>query len=844
MKKYITIIMILLSYFTYSQTELKGMIMIEENNEIIGIEGINVYWSNTQIGTSTNKKGWFTIPYKKEYTKLVISYLGFKTDTLNIISNKEFHHLLKEDSSLDEITITKRKKSSGINNSKIGNLIEMDSGELLKAACCNLSESFETNPSIDVNFSDAVTGTKQIKMLGLTSPYLLITQGNIPSIRGASQAFGLTYTPGTWINSIQITKGTGSVVNGYESISGQINTELKNPKEDDKLFVNLYGAKNGRLEANVHFTQDVSKNWHTGLYVHGNSRNTKNDENNDNFLDLPLGNQINLLNAWHYHNDETGWESTINFKLLKDEKQSGEIDFDKNQHLNTTTKYGATIETERFETSVKAGKVFKNATFKSIGFQSAFSTHNQNSLYGTRNYDIKHNSFYLNSIYQSIIGSTQNNFKTGISFTYDDYVENALNTDFNRIEKSIGTYFEYFYDSLDKLSFVAGLRADYNNIMDFFITPRLHLKYNATDKLTFRASAGSGRRTSTIFSENQKVFASSRNVFGLSTNNSLYGLDPEKAWNYGVSGLFKFKIAGKEGDISADFFRTDFQNQVVVDYENPQEVSFYNLDGQSFANSFQLSVNQEFLDYLDLRLAYKYFDVQTQYNSGLKAKPFQPKNRFFANLSYKIKSKEEGNKSYWMFDTTYNLIGKQRIPFTGTNPLQYQMLEKSPQYSLLSAQITKTFKNNMEFYIGGENLTNYKQKNPIIASDDPFGNYFDSGMIYAPIHGANYYAGFRMKFSSLKKEKLMEYKFNVAGVCEMCKERIEKACLNTKGVKLANWNVETKLLIVVVNKNETSINSVKENIAKVGHDTDTIKATQEVYDKLHHCCKYRDIEGH
>lgn len=745
MIKYIySIIMGIVFISSYAQSnELKGTIMIKENNKNTSIEGINVYWENTKIGTSTNRKGIFTIPYKKQYKKLIISYLGFTTDTITITSNRTIHHVLVEDFTLKEVTLKARKKTSGLDNSKIANVIQINSGELLKAACCNLSESFETNPSIDVNFSDAVTGTKQIKMLGLTSPYLLITQGNIPSIRGASQAFGLTYTPGTWINSIQITKGTGSVVNGYESISGQINTELRNPEEDDKFFVNLYGAKNGRMEANVHVTQKVSKKWQTGLYIHGNTRNTKKDENEDGFLDVALGNQLNVLNAWRFHDDNSGWESTINFKLLTDNKQSGEVDFNKDIHKNTTIKYGSTIETERFETSIKVGKVYKDTPYKSIGFQAAYSNHNQTSFYGIRNYDIKQTSFYFNSILQSILSNTYHKFKTGVSMTYDDFDENILTNSFKRDEKGVGAYFEYSYNEDKKLSLVAGLRADYNSIIKFFLTPRLHIKYDATDKLIFRTSVGSGTRVSTIFSENQKLFASSRAIMLPSSSNNIYGLNPEKAWNYGASAMYKYTLLDKKGDITIDYFITDFQEQVVVDYEAPQEVKFYNLNGKSYAKSFQLSVNQEIVDRLDLRLAYKYFDVKTQYNSGLKEKPFQPKERFFANLSYKIKSTD--TKSYWMFDITYNAIGSQRIPFTQSNPLRYQLPEKSESYSLVNAQITKTFKNNLEFYIGGENLTNYKQNNPIIASDDPFGSYFDSSMIYAPIHGANYYAGFRYK---------------------------------------------------------------------------------------------------
>ncbi len=619
----------------------------------------------------------------------------------------------------------------------------MNSAELLKAACCNLSESFETNPAIDVNFNDALTGTKQIQMLGLTSPYLLITQENIPMVRGASQAYGLTFTPGTWVESIQITKGAGSVVNGYESISGQINTELVKPLTDNTVFINGYANQNGRLELNTHLNHVLSDTWSSGLYIHGNRRDQKEDGNGDGFLDAPLADQINVLNRWQYQNLETGWVSFINFRFLNDEKQVGQVDFDPNLDKFTTDAWGSEIDTRRFDTSIKLGYVFPELPFQSFGFQASYSIHKQDSYYGFRRYDIDHESVYSNLIFNSIIGDTRNKFKTGVTFAYDGYAELVNNQNFARQDASAGAFFEYSYENLEKLSLTAGLRVDTHNRLGTFITPRFHIRYTPWEMGSLRGSFGRGRRAANIFAENQQLFASSRSIQILDTEGSIYGLDPEDAWNYGLSFLQGFTFLDRPGNITLDFYKTDFINQVVVDWENPRAISFYNLEGKSYANSFQLEVNHQILKNLELRTAYKYYDVTTDYRSGSLQKPLQAQHRFFANLGYETEIGDKG--SQWRFDYTLHTLGKQRLPNTEVNPPQYRLGEYSDPYSLMNSQVTKVFSEKFEIYVGGENLTNFKQPNPVLGVDDPFGANFDTGIVYAPIMGRMFYAGFRYK---------------------------------------------------------------------------------------------------
>ena len=739
-------LILLLPFLISSQGKIEGMVMeVDSQNQQIPLLGANVFWLNTTIGTITSEDGMFTLPYEPSYKKLVISFVGYKTDTLTVDSPKMIHHLLKASEDLGEVTLSARKKSSATSFLTSQNISTISSKELLKAACCNLSESFETNPSIDVNFTDAISGTKQIKMLGLTSPYILIATENIPSIRGASQAYGLSFIPGTWVESIQITKGAGSVVNGFESIAGQINTELVKPTTDNRIFVNAFGSLNGRTELNTHYNTTLSDKWSTGLYVHANNRSQKFDRNNDSFLDMPLSKQLNIMNRWQYSNLQKGLISFLNVRYLTDEKQAGQLDFDPQTDRLSTTVWGSKIATKRFEVSSKFGYVNPEIPYQSLGLQISYSDHDQASYFGLNQYDIRHKSLYSNLVYNSIISDSRHKIKTGLNATYDDYNERVGMDFYDRNERSIGGFFEYSFDNLEALNLTAGIRLDHHNLLGTFVTPRLHARYTPWEKSAFRISFGRGKRAANIFAENQKLFATSRTINIQSTAGNIYGLEPEIAWNYGVSFLQGFTLFDRKADLTLDFYRTDFQNQVVVDYENPYEVNFYNLEGSSFANSFQVEFSVNILDRMDFKTAYKFYDVKTQYKSGKLNKPLTSQHRVFANLSFETAKTEK--QGIWKFDTTFNWFGKQRFSSTSTSPEAFQLPTYSPTISTLNAQVTKVFSDAFELYVGAENITNVTQENPILSSENPFGSNFDTTFVYGPIFGANYYAGLRYKIN-------------------------------------------------------------------------------------------------
>jgi outer membrane receptor for ferrienterochelin and colicin len=745
MYKKIAVLLLFISSSLFAQnSEIKGTILDEDN---IPLMGANVFWQGTSIGTTSDENGKFTLKTSPDTKNLLVSYIGFKTQKIEVTSSTSLQIKLVALTTLNEVTVSKTVKSTRNSYTSSINLQTMGQKELLKAACCNLSESFSTNPSIDVNFSDAVTGNRQIKMLGLTSPYILIAEENIPSVRGASQAYGLSFVPGTWVESIQVTKGAGSVINGYESISGQINYEILKPVNDIPFFLNAYGSMEGRYELNTHFNQKYSDKLSSTLFIHGNTRNSKNDMNDDGFLDGPIGKQVNFLNRWQYNDAEKGIVSFLNVRYMKDDKQSGQVSFNPDIDKFTTNAWGSEINTEKIEISNKTGYVFPDMPYQSIGFQNSFQSHKQDSYFGFNQYNIHQKSYYSNLLFNSIISNTKNKFTTGVNFTYDAYDEYvALNfsKDFSRIDNSVGAFFEYTFDNLDDFSLVAGARVDNHNRLGTFITPRLHIRYNPWRDAVVRASVGRGKRAANIFAENQNLFASSRSFSILNTDGKLYGLNPEIAWNYGLSFSQSFKIFGKDSEIALDYYVTDFQNQAVVDLDySPQQVVFSNLDGKSFANSFQAEFSIEPVKHLNIKSAYKYYDVQTQFATGQLQRALQAKHRFFTNVAFETHIKDKGQQ--WKFDVTYNWLGKQRLPNTSSNLTQYRLDEYAPSFAVVNAQITRTFSSVFEVYVGGENIGNYRQDNAIVSADNPFGGYFDSSMIYGPVFGQMYYAGLRFK---------------------------------------------------------------------------------------------------
>ncbi len=731
----IILFLIFIAHSLAAQHTMGKVFGINDKGANEALPGANVYWQNTMIGSTTDANGMFQIPNPDSVpAKLIVSLVGYVSDTLLVkVSNQmDLKIILKNSITLKEINVEAKQNSTLYSSFNPINTEIISGKELLKAACCNLSESFSTNASVDVAFTDAVSGAKKIQMLGLDGVYTQLLSENIPIMRGLSAGYGINYIPGTWIDNILVTKGTGSVVNGYESISGQINLEFLKPQEQKKrFFINIYGNEKGRAEANIHFAKKLNDKWSTMLFVHANDLSVKQDMNKDGFLDMPLIRQYNVFNRWNYHSGKR-LEAQLGIKALYETRQGGQTNFNYSSDYGTTKSYGIGINTKQVEYFSKTGILFPATPYKSIGIQTSGKWQQQEMYFGLRKYKGEQKNFYANVIYASIINNTNHKYKIGASYLWDDYNEKYNDSAFVRTESVPGVFAEYTYTYLEKFSLVAGVREDYHNLYGMQFTPRLHLRWNATKSTTLRMSGGRGFRTSNIFIENQSVFASSRKVIVQEK------FKPEIAWNYGFSANQKFKLFGNEAFINVDFFRTDFQNQIIVDLDqNVNKVVFYNLKGQSYSNSLQVDFGFEPIKEFAIKLAYKWYDVKTTYNYELLDKPYVPKHRVMLNLSYST------YKEIWKFDFTINWLAESRIPSTVLSPVEYQLSTHSKSYFLLQAQITKKFR-KFDLYLGCENILNYTQSNPIVASENPFGTNFDASMIYAPIDGRITYLGIRL----------------------------------------------------------------------------------------------------
>ncbi|TXC76067.1 TonB-dependent receptor plug domain-containing protein [Luteibaculum oceani] len=733
-----------------AQNVIKGKVTDEQKQPL---PGASVLWLDTQVGTITDADGNFEIERPQNGSKLVFSYTGFQTDTIEASYNLSVR--LKAGKALEEVEIVKRQKTTRIKRMDALKVEQIGVKELLKAACCNLSESFETSPSVDVSFTDAVTGTRQIQMLGLAGPYSQITRENMPSVRGLNAVTGLTYIPGPWLESIQLNKGAGSVVNGFESVTGQINYELQKPLDTDPLFVNMYFNQGGRKEINLHGTTALSDKLATAILVHGKSNQRENDRNGDSFLDMPKGDNLIVLNRY-FLMGTNGWRYQLGGKYTSISTQGGQI-VDPERNAN----FSFTDETRRFEAFAKAGKTY-DLPWKSLGIQLSGVLHTQDIYAGypelirtaviepkyrinsmVKDYRGVQNSLYGNFIYQSIIGNTNNQIKTGASIQVDDIVETVNVNEYLRREIVPGAYFELNKTWSEKFKTVSGLRIDHHNNYGAFITPRFHGWWSPNEKNVLRFSGGRGLRTANVFMENIGQWVATRSfVISATEANNPYGLNPEIAWNYGFNYTKYVEIRGKELQLALDFYRTDFENQVVVDRDTDDRmVSIYNLDGKSFANSLQFQVDYELVERLDARVAYRWYDVQTTYGDELLRQPFLAPHRAFINLAYETENR-------WFFDATVNWQGEKRLaPFADRGE------DYSPSFFTLNAQIRKVWKNNIDIYLGAENLLNFQQENPIgtVAIDPRSGTSnqpnMDAASVWGPIFGRNIYLGFRYRIN-------------------------------------------------------------------------------------------------
>lgn len=726
--------------------ELRGLVRSTDGDgPLAPVAGANVFWLGTTIGTITDAGGAFVIRRVTGHNRLAVRHAAFLADTLLVTDESALDViLLPSEREVEEVSILGQRTTTTIDYLSPESKIRMGEQELAKAACCNLSESFETNPSIDVTFTDAITGTRQIEMLGLSGIYAQTTLENLPYIRGLTSNVGLTFIPGSWIEAINVSKGIGSVVNGYESITGQIDVDLRKPEneEEPRLLANAFGNQDARLEGNLGFRQPLGEHWSSMTLLHASSQRTEVDENGDGFLDVPRFSGVNLAQRFNFSSHEN-WEGQVAVQYVGDRREGGTRQLSEPPQADQAFIY--TNRGEFVRVSGKTGYVFPDDRTKSFGLQWSLGRYRNNSVYGPRVYDATEKTGYVNLIYQSDFGDPVHRYRTGLSYLYDAYDERFDLQDFERIERVPGAFFEYTLSPSEAWTVVGGLRADHHNAYGTFLSPRLHVRYSPDEDWVFRAVAGRGSRTANIFAENATVFASTRSVSIIPTNNYGYGLDQESAWNLGFNATRYFMIDYRPATIAVDVHRTIFERQVVADLDSyPGEVRFYAVEGGSSATSAQIELNMQALEGLETRLAYRFLDVRQTLNGVRLQKPLSAQHRALVNLAYALEGDEEGNRRTG-FDLTVQWFGPKRIPNTSTNPPEFRARQWSPSFATVNAQVSMMFAAGLEVYLGAENLFNFRQNDPIIDPANPTSPYFDASLVWGPIAGRMVYAGVRYR---------------------------------------------------------------------------------------------------
>ncbi len=742
MKTYYLIIFSFCCITNIVNAQIKGLIQGADGSQKKPIYGAKIKLLQAKTGTVSREDGTFELVLPKELPDtLVISAFGYNQDTL-IVSKKDrftaLNILLYSDKLLPEILIEFRKNGHSISRLKTLHVEELTAIELRKAACCNLSESFETNASVDVNITDAVSGAKKIQMMGLDGVYTQIQMENIPYLRGLESAFGLSSLSGTWIESIQITKGTGNVVNGYESMAGLVNLELKKPDEMEKIYLNVYQNIFGRSEFNFNKGIILNPKWSTGFLGHVSSTYGNIDRNKDAFRDLPTGDNTAFMNRWAYKGKKMEAQFGINF--YRDRKVGGQTSFFRNEENQVDTiNYGVLINSKHIDVYGKTG-FFGKRPMQSLGIVYNIKHQEIDGFFGLKTFSGLEKRGYINVIYDDIIGTSDHTIKIGTSFVAIDISQKADTLSQKRMELVPGIFAEYTYTGR-RLTGVFGSRYDYHSIFGGQFSPRVHLKYLLSEMTDLRFTAGKGWRVPNFIIDNVSLLASSKKWIAPSETK------PEISWNIGGSLVHEMKIFERKATISLDFYHTRFENQLIIDRdETVNTVVFSNLKNSSFSNSFQTEFSFSPIKNLDIRLAYKFLDVQAKYGNEMRQQVMIPRHRGFVNLAYRSRNKR------WEYDFTCSIFSPSRLPIQRdmTNDTLLISDMKSRMYPMMNAQITHIYK-KFDFYIGGENLTNFRQRDPIIDASNPFGSKFDATNICGPLTGVNIYVGIRYAIAKTKK---------------------------------------------------------------------------------------------
>ncbi len=719
-----------------SFAQLHGFVRGVNVSDTVALNGAKIKLLHAKKATFSDSEGKFELYLGKRFpdTLLILS-AGYRPDTILLSEKDRFGAIsivLFSDQLQPEVLV-ERKAGNGTMKISIAQVERISNSELRRAACCNLSESFETNASVDVNLTDAVSGARKIQLLGLDGVYTQFQLENVPFLRGLETAFGMQSFSGIWLDGIQISKGTGSVVNGHESMAGLINLSVKNPFESDRFLVNVYGNRFGRGEMNAILSHKINERWATSLLLNGAINQTVIDENRDGFLDLPQFKNVSALNKWQFNGERM--EAQFSVYGYYDDRFAGQSPFSPalvpfhmaltNQHLEATAKTG----------------FFGSHPGESLGIINHVKVHRTggyfggNTIGGQRISSGEEKRYYVSINYDRSSADGKHTLKSGVSTTLLDITQQAGISILQRKEITTGPFAEYSL-LLNRLSVQSGVRLDYHSLFGWFFVPRIHAKYALTPKTDLRITGGKGWRVPNFLIENNSLMASNR-VWVL----PLEGVLPEISWNVGGSIASEFQVFKRKATLTLDGYYTWFERQLNIDRDVSQAaIVFSYIENQSTALACQAEIDWVLSKQFNLKGAYKFLSVQSIYDGTMQQQAMIPTHRLLFTTSWTSKNKRV------QADLTANIVGPMRMPHNHSAA----GMAFSPWYPYLFGQVSYQWK-KIKVYIGLENILNVKQPNPIISAQDPQDPSFDATMVWGPITGINVYGGLTYQLKQKKQ---------------------------------------------------------------------------------------------
>lgn len=628
----------------------------------------------------------------------------------------------------------------------------ISSAGLMKMACCNLAESFENSASVSVGYSDAVTGARQIRLLGLSGVYTQMLDESRPVMRGLSAPFGLSYIPGPWLESIQIAKGSPSVIGGVESMTGQVNVEHRKPTDEVPFFANASVMSDSKTDLNLASSLQLNEALSTVILAHADANFKTEDMNMDGFADDPRLLQLDFANRWFYYTPE--FQLRWGLGLVADSRRGGQDGYDSSSYVPGSP-WGTDIDNRLLNAYVKLGKALREDQSASVALVADYTLDRMDAWFGGSRYSGVQHSAFANLLYRNQLNDSHD-FTVGLSTRLDSYDESLLRVLPTAVDNSIpqrlstlfqaGAYWEYTYHYEDRFTAIAGLRGEWYNGAGWRLSPRLTVKYQPVEALVLRANGGRGLRYALPLIDHIGVLSTGKAFTGDYLSHQL-----EDAWTFGGNATL---YMGTNAYLSLDYFSTRFAQQLVVDYEAaPGTVAFYPLDGRSWSDSWQADLHLEPFTRFTVDLTARYTDARITLQGGnLVEMPLVSRFKGVLNLQYKT------NLSKWIFDFTASVNGSARV-YDFMRELRDDEGEllypqgRTPVYPLLYAQITRRFR-GFDIYLGGENLTNFRQKHVILgdliempgmaAMVDTSSQNFDASAVWGPLMGAKIYLGVRI----------------------------------------------------------------------------------------------------